>query len=63
VADHDFTRFSTIPSVVFEVNIPAAIAGSWYDGNVHVLYKDAAFEPSCQLDMLLSLCQFSEAKA
>ena len=46
VADHDFMRFSIIPSVVFEVNIPESIAGSWYDGNVHVLYKDAAFEPS-----------------
>ena len=46
VADHDFTRFSIIPSVVFEVNIPDSIAGSWYNGFVHVLYKDAAFEPS-----------------
>ena len=46
MADHDFTRFSIVPSVVFEANIPDSIAGSWYDGNVHVLYKDAAFEPS-----------------
>ena len=46
VADHDFTRFSIVPSVMFEVNIPGSIDGSWYDGNVHVLYKDAAFEPS-----------------
>ena len=42
VADHDFTRFSAIPSVALVVDVPDAI---WYEGNVHVLFKDSAFEP------------------
>lgn len=46
VADHDFTRFSIIPSVALIVDTPDSISGSWYTGNVHVLYKDSAFEPS-----------------
>lgn len=44
-ADHDFTRFSVIPSVALLVDIPDKISGLWYDGDVHVLYKDSAFEP------------------
>ena len=48
VSDHDF---SMIPSVALLVDIPDSITpdsitGSWYDGNVHVLYKYSAFEPS-----------------
>ena len=46
VPDHDFTRFSIIPSVALLVDIPDAISGSWYDGNVHVLFKDSACEAS-----------------
>ena len=30
VGDHDFTRFSVIPSVVLQVNIPETFEGSWY---------------------------------
>ena len=40
-AEHDFTRFSVIPSVSLLVDIPDKISGSWYDGDVHVLYKDS----------------------
>lgn len=32
VGDHDFTKFSLIPSVVFILNIPQNISGSWYTG-------------------------------
>ena len=46
VADHDFTRFSMIPSVTLLVDIPESVSGSWYDGSVCVTYKDSAFEPS-----------------
>ena len=46
VGDHDFTKFSIIPSVVLVVNIPDNIQESWYRGQVHVGYKDAAFEAS-----------------
>ena len=46
VADHDFTRFSVIPSVALLVDIPEKISESWYDGDMHLLFKDSAFEPS-----------------
>lgn len=46
VGDHDFTKFSIIPSVTLMVNIPEQISDSWYDGQVYVGVKDAAFEPS-----------------
>ena len=46
VADHDFTRFSMIPSVSLVVDIPDKTSESWYDGQVNVAYKDSAFEPS-----------------
>lgn len=32
VGDHDFTKFSLIPSVSFVINIPETIEGSWYEG-------------------------------
>ena len=46
VGDHDFTNMSITPSVSFVVDIPENINESWYDGLVHVLFKDSAFEPS-----------------
>ena len=45
VGDHDFTRFSIIPSVIFRVDIPESIEGSWYDGQVCVTLKEAVFSP------------------
>lgn len=32
VGDHDFTKFTIIPSVTFIINIPEEISGSWYSG-------------------------------
>ena len=49
VGDHDFTRFSIIPSVSFVITIPETIEGSFYEGKVHVGYKDAVFQPSSAL--------------
>ena len=46
VGDHDFTKASITPSVSFLVDIPDDITGSWYTGQVHVLFKDTTFEPS-----------------
>jgi hypothetical protein len=46
VGDHDFTRFSIIPSVVFRIDIPESIEGSLYDGQVCVILKEAVFQPS-----------------
>ena len=49
VCDHDFTRFSLIPTVVLRVDIPSSMDGSWYDGQVYVGIKEAVFEPSSAL--------------
>lgn len=46
VGDHDFTKFSLIPSVSLINEIPSSIEGSRYSGEVHVGLKDAVFEPS-----------------
>ena len=49
VGDHDFTKFSIIPSVSLFIDIPERIEEPWYRGQVYVGYKDAAFEPSSAL--------------
>ena len=48
-SDHDFTTFSIIPSVVLLCDIPSEISGSWYHGDVNVMFKEGAFEPSSPL--------------
>ena len=48
-SDHDFTTFSIIPSVVLFCEIPNEISGSWYVGEVKVMFKEGAFEPSSPL--------------
>ena len=40
----NFTKMSITPSVSFVVDIPGNIDESWYDGLVHVLFKDSPFE-------------------
>lgn len=49
VGDHDYTRFSIIPSVALEVEIPDAFEGSWYTGQVFVGLKDAVYQASSPL--------------
>lgn len=46
VADHDFTKFSLIPSVSLVVDIPNDITGSWYVGQVMIGLKEGSCEPS-----------------
>ena len=46
VGDHDFTKFSIVPSVTFFFDIPESIELSWYTGHVIVGLKDAVFEPA-----------------
>lgn len=46
MGDHHFTRMSIIPSVSLLVDIPEELAGSWYTGKVHVLFKDSTFKLS-----------------
>ena len=45
VGDHDFIRFSMIPSVIFCADIPESIEGSWYDGQVCIVLKEVVFQP------------------
>src|SRR5208282_3959652 len=44
--DHDFTKLSLTPSVIFFIDIPKDITDSFYSGNVTVSYKDTLFQPS-----------------
>ncbi len=40
VSDHDFSKFSLIPSVSLLVDIPSEISGSWYcGGQLSILYQ------------------------
>ena len=46
VADHNFTRFSLVPSVTFFIYIPEEISESWYEGQVRVTLKEGSMQPS-----------------
>lgn len=46
VSDHDFTKFSKVPSVTMLLDIPESIYGSFYRGQVYVGVKDLVLEPS-----------------
>ncbi|XP_066914216.1 uncharacterized protein [Clytia hemisphaerica] len=48
-ADHDFTKFSLVPSVHLFIDIPDDISQSFYRGDVHIGFKESAFEPSSAL--------------
>uniref|UniRef100_A0A1X7V2Q1 Uncharacterized protein n=1 Tax=Amphimedon queenslandica TaxID=400682 RepID=A0A1X7V2Q1_AMPQE len=38
VGDHDFTKFSVIPSVIFSIDIPNEISEFWYKGNLFNMF-------------------------
>ena len=44
VGDHDFTKISLVPSVIFMVNIPESMGGTLYHGKVLVGLKDSTFQ-------------------
>ena len=46
VAAHDFSKMTLTPSVIFDLEVPGTIEGSFYEGKVHVALKDSAFTPS-----------------
>lgn len=58
VSDHDFSKFSMVPSVTLLVDIPSDISGSWYHGQVHVTLKEGAFEPSSPIRHSAELANF-----
>ena len=60
VSDHDFCKFSIIPSVSFVLDIPEEFDQSWYRGTVHIGYKDAVLEPSSALRHVTELCSILE---
>ena len=62
VGDHDFTKFSLIPSVVLRVDIPEDVSESWYHGQVTITLKDAAFEPSSPMQHTTELLLEGDAK-
>ena len=62
VSDHDFTKFSMIPSVALVNEIPGDIASSWYDGSVFVPLKEAAFEPSTPMRHMAELCSLPSSQ-
>ena len=62
VGDHDFTKFSLIPSVVLRVDIPEDVSESWYRGQVTITLKDAAFEPSSPMQHTTELLLEGDAK-
>ncbi len=62
VGDHDFTKFSIIPSVVLLIDIPERIEDSWYRGQVAVGFKDAAFESSSPIRHATELCSILKSK-
>ncbi|PKY33662.1 hypothetical protein RhiirB3_452741, partial [Rhizophagus irregularis] len=45
-SDHDFTKLSLTPSVIFFISISSDISGGFYSGQVFVSFKDTVFEPS-----------------
>jgi hypothetical protein len=45
-SDHDFTKLSLTPSVIFFIDIPTTIEKSFYCKNVFVSYKDTIFQSS-----------------
>ena len=38
VGDHDFTKFSLVPSVIFNISIPEKISDSWYSGMPNISF-------------------------
>ena len=66
VGDHDFTKFSLVPSVTLVNDIPTEITGSWYSGQVFFALKEGAFEPSSPIrhvtELISSLEQLATTK-
>lgn len=57
VADHDFTKYSIVPSVSLFCDIPETIEGSFYRGQVYVGVKDAVLEASSPIRHCTELCK------
>ena len=61
VGDQDFTKYSLIPSVAFFL-CTTGVTNSWYNGNVYVLLKEAAFELSSAVRHACELSKTTKSK-
>ncbi|GES92876.1 uncharacterized protein LOC109590753 [Rhizophagus clarus] len=55
VGDHDFTKYSLIPSVMMICDVPNNIKDSFYKGKVKIGLKDAIFQGSSSLRHMTEL--------
>ena len=62
VADHNFTRTSITPSVIFHLDLPEDMEGSFYRGKVFVGLKEKCFEPSLPLGHVSELVKLLECQ-
>jgi hypothetical protein len=62
VGDHDFAKFSLIPSVVLLIDIPETMEGSWYTGDVFIGLKDAVYQPSSPIRHAKELCDILKSR-
>ncbi len=66
IADHDFTKFGIVPSIILLLDLPEEISESWYRGQVFVAPKETVFEPSspcrhaCELYQTLTSLSFDK---
>ena len=58
VSDHNFSKFSIVPSVSLLVDISSDISGSWYHSQANVSLKEGAYEPSSPLRHSSELSNF-----
>ncbi len=61
VSDHDFTKWSVVPSVTMLLNVPDTVVGSFYRGQVWVGVKDLVLEPSSPLRHVTELVKVLES--
>ncbi len=58
VSDHDFTKLSFTPFIIFFINISESIKYFFYNDKVFVSYKDTLFQPS---NMIKHVTEFYNA--
>lgn len=63
VGYYDFTKISLIPSVSFVIKILETIEGLWYEGEMHVGYKDAVLQLSSALRHSTEVHSIQETRA
>ena len=52
VADHDFTKFGIIPSVIFFIEVPEEVSESWYHGELNYSIEYIGVKVVCILFLI-----------